>query len=497
MRSLALTLVLAVGLAACGASSVESTTTLTLAEPTPVATEAVTTEPLPALDWAVCVDAECATLTVPLDHDDPSAGTIDLEVTRLRAEEPDRRIGVLFFNPGGPGAPGVPLWQGAFSNDLLRRFDVVSWNTRGVSAGNEIVCVQDPAFFRDLDPTPDTPKETQAIEQRTAEFVDGCLSGSAHMLPHVSTVSTAKDMDLIREALGEEQISYLGLSYGSALGSVYATLFPTRVRAMVLDGAFILGSDDLTSERNLVAEGLLTAALDDCAANKHCAFNHDGDPYSAFDELVTALDEAPIAANGGQIGILGLIDALDWGLRETDGWQPLMRALAAAEDGDGGSLADLAGFADSVFTNQAGVAVSCLDWGTPDPATVQLNYDSIEARIPHLAPIVAPGPFDGCPLPIKPDPPPRIDARGAGPILVIGATGDFPTPLATSRALADQLDDATLLIVEAIGHTSYRPGRFDTRCVTNVVDGYLIDLELPAHESICVHGDPVLHAPGQ
>ena len=243
MRRIVVTVSVLLMATACsdGTPTEQPQTTVTRAGTATVSASSTTSAPPSTLVWTPCGSAECATLTVPLDHDDLSLGSIDLKVARRLARRPAERIGVLLFNPGGPGVPATPtIIEGArffFSSTLLDRFDVVSWDPRGVSAGTEVDCVDDLNRYLAPDPTPETKEEADQILETFREFAAGCAERSGHLLPHLSTMSTARDMDLLRAALGEEKISYLGNSYGAALGAVYATLFPERVRAMALDGA--------------------------------------------------------------------------------------------------------------------------------------------------------------------------------------------------------------------------------------------------------------------
>jgi len=496
-------------LASCTGSDVEVATTTTTTGPvtttTAVASTTTTTEPPALLVWAPCGSAECATLTVPLDHDDPAKGTIDLVVARLPAGQPNERVGVLLYNPGGPGGPGVPIvtdWaDDVFSDDLLRRFDVVSWDPRGVSAGTEVDCVDDPDSFLGLDPTPETAEEAALIEAQATEFAAGCAERSGDVLPYLSTVSTARDMDLLREALGEEQISYLGQSYGTALGSVYATLFPERVRAMVLDGAFDLSaaSTDWWVPQAAAAEQALTAALEQCASNQGCRFHSDGDPFTAFDELMARLDAEPLIVEGTEVGLGHTIEAVVQGLHFEENWPMLMRALDYAWEGDGTALSEIIGAVD--IDPESATSIQCLDWPRdtwePSPTVI----DQVLAVAPRLGPFQVEGIALCSVWAAEPNPPPPLTGSGAGPILVVGTTGDVATPLESSRDLAQHLEQSVFLVVERNAHCAYHPKwegvtLFDTKCVTTTVDRYLIDLELPANESVCEHGNPQLQPPG-
>jgi pimeloyl-ACP methyl ester carboxylesterase len=477
-----------------------------------------------SLDWGSCDPdnsyqdnpyilpgtAECASLTVPLDHDDLDAGTIDLKVIRRRAKASDERIGVLLYNPGGPAASGIDLvddqwWSDVFSNDLVQRFDIVSWDPRGVGEGNQVLCVEEPSILGSPDPTPETVEEAEQIEAQYREFVDACVAQSGHLLPYLSTVSTARDMDLIREALGEEQISYLGQSYGAGLGAVYATLFPDRTRAAVLDGAYTFTETESVPEIS-AADKALQEALEQCAADIECPFHSDGDPFSAFDDLMESLDATPLMVNDSEVMVddfeVGLADALfaiRVDLYYEKRWPDVMQTLADARDGDGSRLTRLRLMLtyDPSMTAQA---MSCLDYPRQPAVQAETRVVPLPADTPRLARLQGHR-FDICSLwPVEPEPPPPLTAAGAGPILLIGTTGDVATTLAMARELADELDNGVLLVVERNAHTAYRPrlnaaANKDAQCVTSTVDNYLINLITPANESVCTHGNPTLKPP--
>jgi pimeloyl-ACP methyl ester carboxylesterase len=460
--------------------------------------------------------AECASLTVPLDHDDPDAGTIDLKVIRRRAKASDERIGVLLYNPGGPAMSGTILvldmwWSDVFSNDLIQRFDIVSWDPRGVGEGNQVLCGEEPSLLDLLDPTPETLEEAEQIEAQYREFVDTCVETSGHLLPHLSTVSTARDMDLIREALGEEQISYLGQSYGAGLGAVYATLFPDRTRAAVLDGAFTF--TERWDNPYAAADKALQEALEQCAADIDCPFHSDGDPFSAFDDLMESLDATPLMVDDVEVlvdDVEVLVDDVEVGLADAlfavrvdlyweERWPDVMQTLADARNGDGSGMTRLRGML-TYNPSMTDLAMHCLDFPRQPAVPAATRVVQMPADTPRLARLHGYG-VGTCALwPVEPDPPPPLTAAGAGPILLIGTTGDVATTFAMARDLADELDDGVLLIVERNAHTAYAPKRFgspvkDTQCVTSTVDNYLINLITPANESVCAHGDPTLKPP--
>jgi pimeloyl-ACP methyl ester carboxylesterase len=483
------------------AFAIDTTTTTADATSLPTIAEgAQTIDPSAALLWEPCSWGECATLAVPLDHDDPGAGTIDLSLARRVALAPDERIGVLLYNPGGPGASGVQIlgdsdWPSdLFSRDLVRRFDIVSWDPRGASEGTEVLCGDE--ILPIVDPTPETPEEVDQIEEQYRDFVAACVEQSGHLLPHLSTVSTARDMDLIRAALGEDQISYLGQSYGAGLGAVYATLFPERVRAAVLDGAFTFSESD----SSWGDEKALNDALEQCAADVECPFHSNGDPFTAFDDLMDSLDAEPLIVGGFEVGLADALFAVLVGLYYEERWPEVMQTLADARDGDGSGMTGLRWMLTNTTNMTTPLAVDCLDWRSREQADKGAEQPPADA--PRVGVLTRPWEaIDLCSMwPVEPDPPPPLTAAGAGPILAIGTTGDIATTLAMARELVDELEDGVLLIVERNAHCAYMPGFFgrvnpDTQCVTSTVDSYLIDLKTPANGSICTHGDPELRPP--
>ncbi len=209
---------------------------------------------VPTLAWAACPAADsptapdlssfqCATASVPLDYADPSGKSIDLAVVRHPATDATAKIGTLFFNPGGPGGTGTgqfPAWFSFFPAELQRRFDIVSWDPRGIGESTATQCFDSAdAEGELLGALPAFPigaeQEKQWVDAYT-QFGQQCAERAGELLEHVSTRDTARDLDLLRQAVGEDKINYLGISYGTFLGATYANLFPDTVRAMVFDG---------------------------------------------------------------------------------------------------------------------------------------------------------------------------------------------------------------------------------------------------------------------
>jgi pimeloyl-ACP methyl ester carboxylesterase len=483
-----------------------TTTTVTTAPSTtalatttvPPTTTTVPGAPEPTITWEGCGEGlECGTLTVPLDHAAPAKGTIDLFVQRRPAGDQDNRIGTLLVNPGGPGVAGTVLVEQAsfyFTDELRDRFDIVGWDPRGTGRSAPVDCVDDlDPFLVGTDPTPDSPEDVERLAAVDAVLVAGCTARSGPLLPYLSTQATAHDMDSLRRALGEDEISYFGFSYGSELGATWATLFPDTVRAAVLDGAANPNAGweaDETSQAAALERGLLTA-LESCAADPGCPFHSDGDPVGAYEDLAAALDASPLAGPAGRppANPRLLFYATVAALRDTSRWNDLYRALDDARGGDPSGLYALYdGYVrrapDGTFSNaiEAFVAISCLDDPAPsDPA----GFPALDARIRRAAPHMGVGfgyPYACSRWPARLGSPPlRLTASGAGPVLVVGTTGDTITPIETSRALAGDLEEGVLLTVEGVRHTGYGVNR----CSIDVVDRYLVDLTVPDEGTIC------------
>ncbi len=284
-------------------------------------------------------------LDVPLDHDDPDGEQVSLYVVRRRAPE-ETRIGSLLVNPGGPGSGGTFLAAAAdqiYGAELLAAFDIIGWDPRGTGDSEPFIdCVDDYDPYFGIETGANTLPEEAIIQDAARQFAAGCVERSGELLDHITTVDAARDMDAIRAALGEDEISYFGFSYGTQLGATWATLFPDTVRAAALDGAI-----DPTSGRvqGLIAqaggfERTLGLFLADCTADPTCPFNNGGDAEGAFDALLASLEQDPIPTAEGRPELvdgvfeLGVAQALYVEAQ----WPELASALAAAQDGDGSEI---------------------------------------------------------------------------------------------------------------------------------------------------------------
>ena len=437
------------------------------------------------------------TLEVPIDYDDPSKGSFELTVARHNAAKPNERIGSLLVNRGGPGFESADFAIYAdqiYSADLVDHFDIISWDPRGTGLSTPAIdCVSDyDKYFATPDITPDDEAERQENVDLAKEFEEDCATKNADILQYIGTNNTARDMDSIRQALGEETISYFGFSYGSELGATWATLFPETVRAAVLDGASDPQADFITSslQQTKGFEDALNTFLADCSAKTDCPFNNGGDAEGAFDALMKSLDENPVPSTSGRpdINLTVALTGVTEAMYSESSWPALAQALADAKDGKGEGLLDLYDEyyqrqPDGTYDNslEAFQTITCMD------TSERLTVEQADATVPEfmkVAPRVSPGtvgPYFCTFYPATDDPRVDITGKGAGTILVVGTTGDPATPLASSQNMANDLEDGVLLTVKADQHTGYDVNS----CSQGTVDAYLIDKTVPAEGTTC------------
>ena len=478
--------------------------------PSAPSSPAATATPAPsaagAIDWQPCPEnlaVECGTLAVPLDEVNPGPETIEIALVRLPATGPGERIGSLLANPGGPGASGVDFVRdngsAIFSADLLARFDLIGFDPRGVGSSTAIRCVDDNELDRlnSLDPTPDTPAERQLLIDGAMNFAASCGRNSGSLLPFMTTEHAARDMDRIREAVGDDKLTYLGFSYGTFLGATYARLFPDRVRALVLDGA-VDATQGFESSMRTQAQGFsdaLDAFFTDCEERVICLFNGGRNVRQAFDTLMDKIDAQPLPATaigdprpvGPGEATTGVLSAL----YSAESWPILVQGLELARKGDGSLLLLLADSYNQRDPNgryqniaAANNAVNCADYVVPTDIAF---YDDLGPDLEQIAPrfgrMIAYTGLTCAFWPLHPtSDPPVPTAEGAPPIVVVGTTGDPATPYEWAVKLADQLASGVLLTYEGEGHTAYASG---SSCIVDAVDRYLIELTPPADGTRC------------
>jgi pimeloyl-ACP methyl ester carboxylesterase len=455
--------------------------------------------------WEPCAgDFECATLTVPRDWADPGGDTLDIAVTRHLAE--GERVGSLLLNPGGPGASGVGFVQGFVSTSLPdgldERFDIVSWDPRGTGGTNRIDCTTDDEWLEpDIDPTVEDDADIEAIRTQAAEGVAACVAEAGDLLGVVGTRATVRDLDALRGVLGDEALTYVGYSYGTTLGMEYLRLYPDRVRAMVLDGVAVPGTEPVT-DAHVQAQGFertLDAYLTDCTTRSTCPLGDD--PKATLIDLAGRLEAERIPASyqlgddsearQGDLGVGELYIAvaaslyddgawpvLDQGLAEALASPPQGRTLLAIRDQYFGRAAD------GTWTDDADArsTIRCADQverSAEPEGDLSLAVDWA-AELPFWGAWFGTG-IPGCwGAPEAVDPLLPLgdgDLTGSPPVVVIGTTNDPATPYEQAEEAARVIEGSVLVTFEGDVHTAYRSL---SDCLDDAVTPYLVDLTVPA-----------------
>jgi len=448
--------------------------------------------------WTDCGDGfQCGTVPVPLDYSNPIGGVIKIALTRKPATDSSHRIGSVLLNPGGPGGSGIAFSRNAakLMANLNTRFDLVGFDVRGVGQTTAIRCLTGPQWdsFDAIDPVLDDPQERQAFIESQKALARACQQASGKILPFVDTASSARDMDVIRAALGDAKLTYIGGSYGTYLGQTYAHLFPTHVRALALDAVFdpALSVPDEIVRRAAGLEANLQAFLTYCRTFASCQFGTSGDPGEKLIALMQRLDSRPLPVGQRKLTrSLGLAAVLLMLYGSPRSWDLLQTALSAADAGNGQLLLlDFDAFygrhADGTYTNvqDANAAILCLD--RPVPADVA-TYDQLGPALSKASPLfglaLQYGQLGCSYWPVKPigriGP---VSADGAPPTLLIGGTEDPATPYSSAQAVNKGLGGSVLLTRRGYGHGSYDK----SQCIRRAVDAYLIDLTLPTLGTVC------------
>ncbi|MFE9936225.1 alpha/beta hydrolase [Streptomyces hirsutus] len=457
-----------------------------------------------AIDWGRCEASgdtpapgeewQCGTLRVPLDWSEPDGGTIGLALIRAKATGDDR-LGSLLFNFGGPGGSGVSMMPSyaTTASKLRERYDLVSWDPRGVAASEGIRCRDDEEIqaAESVDSTPDTPAEEQAYLADAADFGKGCQESAGKLLAHVSTTDTARDMDRIRQALGDDRLNYFGISYGTELGGVYAHLFPKRVGRLTLDAVVDPSADTVGHAENQTRG--FQRALDNYLKSTG---RDPGQGSREIAELLDRIDAEPLptSSKGRELTQSLALTGIVLPLYSKDGWPVLTSALEAAEEGDGSELLALAdGYNERDASGKYGTtthsqrAISCLD---DKQRMTAAQTEELLPEFERISPVF--GSFLGwdtagwChdwPVPGQHDTP-EVSAPGAAPVLVIGNTGDPATPYEGARRMADELGEGVGIVLtwEGEGHGAYGSG---SDCVDSTVNAYLLDGTVPKDGKVC------------
>jgi pimeloyl-ACP methyl ester carboxylesterase len=444
---------------------------------------------------------ECGRTGVPIDYDEPAGDTLPLFLVRATYGEQPDRIGSLVVNPGGPGGSGADAAIGmalTLPGEVMKNFQVVGFDPRGVGLSTPVECI--PADLKQelfsAEPRPTSAEDVDAAFDLADRVATGCEEEYGDALGIFNTVDTARDMDRLREALGDEKLTYLGYSYGTTLGSTYAELFPDKVRAMVLDGAVDPDADPVADAEAQAAgfEKAYRAFAENCVALRAgCPMG--GAPQGYLEKVLAQAEREPIPtkseeddreATAGDV-----FTAVVAALYDEDSWPQLSQALVAARKGDSTGVFTLADsytgrMDDGSYSNlfDANYAINCADTAEEDQVPEE-EIRGLVAEWGEKYPLFGPGSatalyncnvWDAVRTPL-----PERDAEGSAPILVIGTEGDPATPVAGAVEMAEDLDSGVLLTWEGEGHTAYPK----TECVSTAVHAYLLQEKAPADDLTC------------
>ncbi|MFJ6568374.1 alpha/beta hydrolase [Streptomyces sp. NPDC091292] len=491
---------------ACGSSSDPQSEDLSAQKlswkgcPAPSEAEGGGTAPSPLPGGA---EWQCATMKAPLDWNKPKGDTIDIALIRAVTSGPqNRRIGSLIFNFGGPGGSGV-ITLPAFAGDytaLRTRYDLVSFDPRGVGRSAGVKCENDEQLdhFFQQDATPDDAAEQQTLVDNTKAFNSACDKNSGKVIPHVATTDAARDMDLMRQVLGDAKLYYFGVSYGTELGGVYAHLFPQNVGRALFDGVVDPTQDPEQSSLGQ-AKGF-QLALDNYA--KDCTSQIEECPVGTSEQdvkdriakLLKDLDKKPLPGIfPRELTQTAATNGIAQSLYSKDFWEYLTEGLQQAYDGDGKILMMLS---DSMngrnesghYSNiqAANVSINCADQKPRyTPQDVEAKLPEFRAASPLFGDYLAWGMLSctDWAVPGAADHP-DVSAPGAPPILVVGNTGDPATPYEGARKMVDALGDGVgvELTYEGQGHGAYDS---KNKCVQDTVNSYLLDGKVPSAGTVC------------
>ncbi|MGH3648813.1 MAG: alpha/beta hydrolase, partial [Micromonosporaceae bacterium] len=469
---------------------------------------------IPAAAWAPCEDVaeeamggsapasvsfDCATVKVPLDWGNPDDGeTLDIALIRARAKrQRDERTGSLVINPGGPGGSGIDTavyLSQTLPIEVIKEFDIVGFDPRGVGRSSPVECFsdQDKDAMLGAEPDPVSPQAYNEIVKLTDEMVADCEKKYGETLKFFSTEQAARDIDAIRQAVGDEKLTYLGYSYGTLLGAVYAKLFPDRIRAMVLDGAVDPAKSEVDSSEGQAAGFELAfnnfAKWCKSAGRSQCPVAPDARGFVT--RLLDKARKSPVKIGDGRSATAGwVLGAVVYTMYVQDWWPVLAEALAEADQGRPDGLFRIVDTfnereSDGDYPNSMEVLtmVNCVDEEkSPTVEEVRKLQTDWRKKYPLFG-----GPLAlsilGCAVwPDQHDPYPYGKAEGAPPILVVGTTGDPATPYEQAGVLAKLLGTGVLITYEGEGHTAY-PKR---GCLDDVINPYLIELQAPKSEVTC------------
>lgn len=461
------------------------------------------------VNWYPCVAGmDCADVVAPMDWDHPDGDTITLHLTRQQATGGDP-IGSLFVNPGGPGSGGAAFIAESIDwgvgEPLQERFDVIGWDPRGTGQSSAVACFDgaamdeylfgDPREYSQLETGSDEWLDVARAEAR--ELGETCLDETGPLLEFVDTHSTVRDLDLLRQLVGDEKLNYLGFSYGTFIGALYAESFPDRVGRLVLDGVLAANATmhDAVREQTKGFEAATRAYLEDCLTRAGCPFTGDVDAgMDAIESLILRVQNEPLRGSDGRWVSSGtFLTAIITPLYSQDSWPFLDDLFESIDVGD----ADVALFLADFYYGRTGTgtyednsteafyAINCLDYPLQtDVSLMRQQADELKRVAPSFGQFQGFGdvscsewPFPGVAERTA------VTAEGSDPILVIGTTGDPATPYVWAQELAESLDNGALVTYNGEGHVAY--GATANSCVRGAVEQYFLEGIVPAQDPNC------------
>lgn len=452
--------------------------------------------------WEDCGEFQCATAIAPLDWDAPGSGEIELALIRKPAASD--RLGSLLVNPGGPGVSGFDAVAHSLdrtaTSPLADRYDIVGFDPRGVGRSTAVDCYDDDDLDRVIYGVPRGVRGTNtwltSQNELTHEFGRACARESGALLDNVDTLSAARDLDMLRAALGEDELDYLGYSYGALLGTVYAGTFPDRTGRLVLDGPIdpAIGQPEIALAQAKGLERALRSYLDTCIAAATCPFQGTADEALAIiREILESLGKNPVPSTDGRsLTTDTLLIAIAAPLYEREAWPVLDQVFATVVAGQAEfALSVVDGYygrtPEGAYTSNLAEslrAITCLDY--PAQNNVELMKEqarTLNAAAPYLGVFLTFGDLACLSWPDHPEQPrAAVVASGAAPILVLGTTNDPATPYEWAVAVASQLESGILVTREGDGHTAFNTGN---ACVDATVEQFLLEGTVPPADVRC------------
>jgi pimeloyl-ACP methyl ester carboxylesterase len=451
--------------------------------------------------WTSCEkNFECGNVRVPMDYANPGAG--DITIAAIRLPSKGKQKGSILINPGGPGASGYDYVKDAgqtnFTEKLRANYDIVGFDPRGVKRSAPVTCLnnEERDASRQKVYRLDTDQGLQAALADNKAIIDKCVANSGPALAHIDTASSAKDMDILRAVLNDSKLNYIGYSYGTSLGSTYASLFPDKVGRMVLDGAMdpSLSNEELTSGQARAFEKAIRSFVSDCLRDSKCPLRGSvDDGVEQVRDLINDVDQNPRRAKDGRL-VTGptFVSGVITPLYNDQNWPVLSQALDLAMQGDVTQMLRIADLAsdrelDGSYSGNSSFAfnaINCLDYPmVSDTARMRADAEELKKDSPTFGYFFAYGGINCKDWPYKSvRTPAPVEYDGGEPIVVIGTTGDPATPVEWAGALRKQLGNASLITWHGEGHTAY--GR-SNHCVSDAVDSYFVDGKQPADNTQC------------